>query len=325
LQRIRLIFEQIDEAKRLLQTDTVLNLRLAMILLDNAGELIMSRVLREEFGWHDALRLASTELKYTKKDRANAERFFEGKSALLVKLAKITADQGKILVACHQFRGEMYHAEQIRFGILRSATAVLFHTIIDLAEKLPPSAYFIPHANDKDHNVFLSRFGIAGSAESHGSDLIKRVSEAIRSGIELGPERLPHSLSRDLVERIDETIGCLFTMHEGKTEREIDLHIRHVQFWRAAGARLMEEGVREPELTLRFEAWNAAGAAKFTIPRLKRWKRTAEQLAASEIPTALSAYCTIDDQFRPFEREIHRAIVAFDDEINMQIHDRRFH
>lgn len=77
----------------------------------------MNRVLSEEFGWDDAWRRTHTELKYTKKDRANAERFFEGKSALLVKLGKITADQEQILVSCDQFRGEMYHAEHIGYGI----------------------------------------------------------------------------------------------------------------------------------------------------------------------------------------------------------------
>ena len=47
MERIRLLFEQIDEVKRLMSSVTsVLNFRIAMILIDNTAELIMNRDLR---------------------------------------------------------------------------------------------------------------------------------------------------------------------------------------------------------------------------------------------------------------------------------------
>ena len=163
MERVQLIFEQIDEAKRLLADGSVLNLRLAVILLDNAAELIMNRELQNRFAWDDRWKLPGRANDYTDKERANAERFFDDKVRLLVRMGKLSKDQESVVIACHQFRGEMFHAEHIRRPILRPATILLFHTVIHLAVQMPPQAYLLPSSDDQGHQAFLKRLGITSA------------------------------------------------------------------------------------------------------------------------------------------------------------------
>jgi hypothetical protein len=65
MERLRLLYEQIEEAKRLMMTGTEPNLRLSLILLDNAAQLVMYRELEYRFAFDDALRRIGSSRKKT--------------------------------------------------------------------------------------------------------------------------------------------------------------------------------------------------------------------------------------------------------------------
>jgi hypothetical protein len=94
MERVRLIYEQIEEAKKLLLAGSLLQLRLALILLDNAVELMMYRELEYQFAWDDSWRpgwqpaldewlRAGLGPKYTAQERKEAERNFDPKARIL--------------------------------------------------------------------------------------------------------------------------------------------------------------------------------------------------------------------------------------------------
>lgn len=56
VERVRLIYEQIEEAKKYILAGSVLQLRLSLILLDNAVELMMYRELMYDFASDDHYR-----------------------------------------------------------------------------------------------------------------------------------------------------------------------------------------------------------------------------------------------------------------------------
>ena len=93
MERIRLLYEQIEEAKRLMLIGTLTNLRLALILLDNAAELIMHRELSYRFAQDDyyARFRELSERKYSDEERRKAEQEFKPMVRLLShKLAMIS-------------------------------------------------------------------------------------------------------------------------------------------------------------------------------------------------------------------------------------------
>jgi hypothetical protein len=51
VERVRLIYEQIEEAKRFLVKGFLLDLRVSLILRDNAAEVLMFKELEHVFAW----------------------------------------------------------------------------------------------------------------------------------------------------------------------------------------------------------------------------------------------------------------------------------
>lgn len=53
MRQISLIVDQIDQCKKFIQTDELSYLRMALILLDNASEILMHRKIMNEFVHED--------------------------------------------------------------------------------------------------------------------------------------------------------------------------------------------------------------------------------------------------------------------------------
>jgi hypothetical protein len=295
-----------------------------MILLDNAAELVISRELQHQFAWDDHRHHHAGALDYTEKERRDADRFFDDKVRLAVRFGKVTKDQEAVLTASHQFRGEMFHGDRIRRAILRPATSLLFHTVTGIFDQMPPQSWRLPARDDEEHEAFMVRFGLNSESFGLGMDLVQRIAIGLRTRVENEAAALPEALSIDLVERIDTTLANLAYLNEDTDdERKIDHRMRYGQFWQAEGWKLMAAGVREPELTSAFEKWKAGGNAEFTIPRIKRWKRTSERIARSPAPEALRTYCGVDAKFNPLEGDVAEAVIEYEERIDAEIHDRR--
>jgi hypothetical protein len=53
MDKVALILDQIEESKRLIRVGKLSDLRMALILLDNAAEVLMHRKVEHEIGWSD--------------------------------------------------------------------------------------------------------------------------------------------------------------------------------------------------------------------------------------------------------------------------------
>jgi len=107
--RIRLIYEQIEAAKSHLEGGSVLGWRRALILLDNAAEILMHRELEAQFAFDDHLMPKWEPLrtdwiarghgpKYSAKERQEAERNFRPKMRVLcTRLGRISDEDRQVL------------------------------------------------------------------------------------------------------------------------------------------------------------------------------------------------------------------------------------
>jgi hypothetical protein len=216
----------------------------------------------------------------------------------------------------------MFHAEQIRRPILRPATVLLFHTVLDLSDQLLPHSYILPSPSEKESQAFIERFGI-GRGSSLDHEFPKKIGAALREGISFDPSVLPTALSEDLIERIDRTLSNLEYVSEGYSEQQIDHHLRYAQFWREDGYKLADSGANQEQLVESFEKWNREGNARYTLARLRRWKETADLISKCAAPVALRHYCGVDRKFRPFEEEVLEAVFQFEEHIDALIDEQR--
>jgi hypothetical protein len=338
MERVRLIYEQIEEAKKYILAGSLLQLRLALILLDNAVELMMYRELNEDFAFDDYRRpkyqpaleewpKAGRGPKYSDDERRDAEKEFEPKARILqFRLNRMTADERDIICICHRMRCEAFHRGHLRREILLPVCKLLYATGVDLTVKLRPRSYVVPAPNaDNEDTAFLDRFKMRNMALAFLShEALNHLRRRLIDGIHCDVRELAEALSQDLVDRIVLTIEGLGYLGETEDEAKIDYNLQHGQFWQELGAELMGNGMRGEDLDRAFREWQAQGRAKLTLSKIKRWKKRASDIGGYKNPAwALVHFWAIDKRFAPLENDVSRAVVEYDDRINAEIHSRR--
>lgn len=331
--RIRLIYEQIEAAKANLLRQSLLGFRLALILLDNAAEILMHRELETQFAFDDHLmpkwEPARTEWinlgrgpKYSAKERQDAERNFGPKTKVLcLRLRRISMEDRQVLDVCHKLRNEAFHKGKLQEAILGQVCSLLYTTVVGLTIKLPIRSFTLPgrHPSPEDAS-FIDRFRLRdalmlGTDEGRGC-----CAEQLLEGVVLDPS-LSAILSEDLLERIDDTVGGLEHVSNASDQTELDRGLQYTQFWRDRGADLMSNGIREPALENAFISWQAEGRALYTLRKIERWRQQAEAIAHCGSPAiALDHYWAIEKRLRPLEEEVSKAVWRYDEEIDAQIH-----
>lgn len=286
----RLIYEQIEAAKAQMHSGSLLGSRLALILLDNAAELLMHEELRIRFmyddQWVPKWELARSEWisegrgpKYTAEERRNAEREFEPKLRILsYRLDRISADDRIVLSVSHRMRCEAFHQGRLRPGIFQIVVNLLYRTVVDLTASLSGPQLVVyggqPSVEDK---AFMERFEVSDPYSLVTEEGKRRLADRLLSGILPSQTATAEILSADLVERIEWIMDSLSDLSEKRADSEIDRHLQYVQFWRDVGANLAKNDVREPRLEQSFEEWQTQGRAKYT---LLRWTPPSRQLSA---------------------------------------------
>jgi hypothetical protein len=331
--RTRLIYEQIEAAKAHLLSGSLLGYRLALILLDNSAEIIMHRALLSKFAFDDQLmptwEPARTEWinlgygpKYSADERRRAHSDFLCKTRILcLRLNEISDEDRQVLDVCHKFRNEAFHQGKLRDAILGGVSCLLYTTVVGLTIKLPVRSFMLPHPKRPSEDAgFMQRFGLS-HAMMLGSDKGReQCASHLLDGIAL-ETAFSDMLSEDLLERIDETIGGLEYVTHARDDIHLDRQLQYTQFWRATGAKLMKEGVREPDLESAFNRWRTQGSATFTLKKIQRWKNQADAIQLCSVPaTALSHYWGVDKRLRPLEEDVRNSVWHYDQEIDAQIH-----
>lgn len=330
---LRLIYEQLEAGKAHILKCTLLDSRLALILLDNVAELLMHQTLTLHFGlddsfkphWEPAYTEWLSRRKYSLEERSAAEREFEPKTRILhLRLKRLDSDTCIILNTCHKLRCETFHSGTLRDRILQELSRLLFVTVIDLALKLPSMGYQYPQMPLSAENAsFLERFGFQDNESLISDEARKKFAAKLLSNIQFNNASFCEALSNDLVERIEQLIETLEYLSERSERAKVDRNLQYTQFWRNLGAKLMTEGVVEPDLEKAFQQWVGEGHAKYTLHKIDRWRRQAASInSCPKSAHALARYSGIDRILRPLEKDVAEAAFKYDQQIDAEIEHR---
>lgn len=333
---VRLIYEQIEAAKSYLRDGSLLGCRLALILLDNAAELMMHHELQDQFAlddkWCPKWEPGRTEWlqsecgpKYTPDQRREAEREFEPKTRILcIELRRIADNERHILNVCHKLRCEAFHRGIMRHQILEHISKVLYLTVVELTLKLPFRSFILPKPIPTPEEAeFLARFSSVDAMSLLADDGRRRMADCLRAGVAFDPVSLLSALSDDLIERIDAILQGLETMVQTTDHSRIDRSLQYTQFWREVGAKLLENGMRKPKLEAAYLQWQKEGRAKHTLHKIDRWRRQAVAIRRSKTPAvALISYWAVDKRLRQIEDDVFEALFQYEEDIDARIHSR---
>mgnify|MGYP006928160619 CR=1 FL=1 len=126
MRKISLIIDQIAHCKELIKKDEISYLRMALILLDNAAEVLMQRKVEEEFSWEDFRKPWQENAKKlnfpitdplsrpltSDKKRKKIESYFDEKAKFLSKeKGLIDPSVAQVLKILHRYRNEVFHRD----------------------------------------------------------------------------------------------------------------------------------------------------------------------------------------------------------------------
>jgi hypothetical protein len=329
MKRLRLIYEQLEEAKRYLLRGSLFNLRLALILTDNVAELLMFNALQRTFSRDEWLRplrknaeqvgltLDSTlQVKYTDEERKRAQQEFEPMVRLLQhRLCKLAATDATVLRICHRLRRDAFHKGQLPEDILEPVVQLLFHTVVLLTESLGVADVVQTYPLDDEDKAFLHRYGLENMF-ANSDDARRKCSGRLRNGLDFDIEALRRALRDDLVVRVQGLVNALNGFYENDDGKNI--HLQRYQFWKEKAAQ--DKKLQGAEFEKAFTAWKATATPFVTLEWLSRFQSSVERkLNSQHASQVLASYWGLNEEFVSKEEFINEHISAVDEAIQFQI------
>jgi hypothetical protein len=329
LERLVPIVDQLEEAKAFILRADLSRLRLALLLLDNASEVLMYRAVTEELTWHDyksrifsrardvmsaeELEAFRTEMGYSplsSKERKTLLQNYNAKVDFLSALKKegqIPVPLGGVLKAFHRYRNEAYHRDRVRKETIRPVVMVFFDIVADLILVLKPGS--MSYSSIDDWAEFYERYGFEYPHQV--LDGLTKIVDALKKDMCPDIGAIAGDLSDHIESRVDEVEDALnFLSKDSGAGFSIEEELRRVQFWAEFDC---VPHNRDEE---RFRTY----APPITLETFAEWRRQGNQLRdeADKLRLFLR-FAQIEASIEPIEERIHEAAGLLDEAIQFEI------
>ena len=316
---------QLEEAKRFILDGDVARLRLALILLDNAVEVIMSRVIDDELGYartyarilkmfpagpldveSEALRREIEAKVLPSRRQKKIERYFDEKLTFLSDdCRRLPSPTARALRHLHKYRNETQHHDQIREGSIRPAVLVLFDIAADLLVNLQSGTIW---ASNEDYGWLLGYGFSSTSAVGIDDDLLRaRIATELRSDLQLDVEGIRAALVAHLTARLDEMHNQLiFVAANWFIGPDPSRTLKAIQFWHLG----QPSGSRDE-----FQAF----APAYDLDSFTEWRGAVEKLNSMDRLVMFGEFATIEDRCEPLEAMIDAMVSEIDARIQDKI------
>jgi hypothetical protein len=330
------IVEQLNEAVRFISDGSTAHARMALLLLDNAAELLLSRPARCELARDDMnarLYERTHEIRrdgfvddlpdlprlLSRKERREVEFTFDAKADLLVERKRLDAGTADVLKGLHRHRNDTYHKERLRIPIVRATAILYLNLCCDLLETFGREGSW---AMGEEWSGFLSKYGLA-QGFFFDDRAMATTTARFRNAVGIDDRELAGMLADYLCLRLDAIEDELDHLDYYKDRDEA---LRIIQFTVAHGdewnKKLKERG---PALFRKFEAAKAKYAAAVTNETLIEWRGVAERLTKSAGLKAelFAEYHRLELAMEPIEMAVGEEAAGYDHHIQLEIDARR--
>jgi len=329
MERVFGVVDQIEQAKKFIATDKIPFLRMALLLLDNAAEVLMYRKVENEFLWDDSHKklfeyakqsLSGNQFEeWNEKSKINiinAKRkkvilkYFDEKVKFLSEdRTFIKQPVAMVLSSFHRYRNEAYHRDIIRHETIRPVVVVLFEIVCDMLIDLPPSGYGYSSGQDWSEYFLKYEFPDKYLFPKNGLQLI---SDKLKIGVASDFQSLKADLIMHLKGRIEDMLSNIkFIMTDGwNNNKSLDETLKLIQLF----------GIVKKVERNEFEEKAMKFTPQFTLSNFKEWKRKADELSIYEDKYDLfNAFSVLEKEFEGLEGIVQDAAIELDGYIQMQI------
>ena len=158
MDKLVLIVDQISLAKSLIGSGTISSMRIALLWLDNATEILMYRKIQAEYVFGelyqrmlDKLNVRPLDIEGEKlkgeitrkaispKQKKSLDWDYDSKTRFLTDKQVINDQEAAFMRIMHQYRNDVYHNDVIHRDVLHHMTSIFFDLICDIFPKLAKS------------------------------------------------------------------------------------------------------------------------------------------------------------------------------------------
>ena len=224
VKRLERLVVHVEEAIRLGTASDQSQLRLGLLLIDSAAELMLYRetdyLLRSGARYEEWLERAEEaaarghvrdqayidelrEKVFSKTQRNKIEHDFDAKCALLVKEDILQPDQARVLKKLHEYRNETYHRDELRPATLASTNKIYIYLVCSMMIAMP--VHSMSHSSPTAPAVLAKYLKPGETAFGVGMDLQTRIGQELlaTTGINNSTD-LGETLAEHVNYRLDE-------------------------------------------------------------------------------------------------------------------------
>lgn len=316
MERLVLIIEQVEEAKRFIQIDDIAHLRMALLLLDNASEVLMYRAVGDELDRDDFYikifsfirdRVHDEKFQEVKeqlkieyelippKTRKALKKFYNAKVDFLTERGALESVIGQLLKSLHHYRNEAYHRDFLRKGTIRPAVQLLFEIVCDLLLILPPG--MISHGGEDDWSAFCQRYGLDSTFNITQGGL-EKIVERLKEPNIMPSRDLAKMLSAHLENRVSEMEELLQVIHrDAPGAATIEEELKRIQF-------VNEPGWVPPSKD-NGESFGRY-VAHYSLDDFSRWRQAASDILKGESKLAIfNKFIELELEIEPIENMVN--------------------
>lgn len=342
LEQFRLIVEQLEVCRDLVLTDVAPKSRMALILLDNAAEVILYRVSREALE-DDVFFRRIVPARFSLKQRNAIERFFEPKLDFVASKNEIDVASVEMLRVLHRYRNAAVHRDTHNPTVIpilaRLACVAVSRLFASTRGGVRPSM-----AGYKEPMDWLASYGLAGTFIDYEA-AAKRIALQLQTGVEVSLQEAGRQLAEDLRERIsrirqvvsselplgDDT-GRIddmlkwFEFRDQFPDLEYKLSERYRSLRYKIGEGSGDEVSRdefiaaEEEFHEKYDARFASYEPQLTFERLATFGESIDSLRqAAGFNELLAGYAQIDETVTLYERSVGAARDSYEAQVQMEV------
>jgi hypothetical protein len=313
MERLRRTVVQLEEAKRFILDGEVARLRLAVILLDNAVEVMLHRRVREDLGSAnmygrmlqrfpdgpldakgESLRQEIAAKIIPAARQKKVARYFGEKLTLLSESGHLPFATTRALRHLHDYRNELQHHDHVRPESILPAALILFDIALDLMVTLVPGS--TSWGSDDDLR-WLQDYGMEPFPIGR-DDLRAVIATKLRDGLPVGAGGVRDALIAHLGSRLDVMEGNLAELPaEARKPEELADMLGHLRRW--------QQGLPdEPATNADIEPFDKLGS-------FPRWRmETAGLSTIADKLELFDRFGMLEDEIEPLETALQDIVDA---------------
>jgi len=331
MDRCWLIIDQIEQSHDMIVKDETSYYRMALLLLDNAVEVLMYRTIQNELQYSEWYSTLANNVKglpqndeikkihddihpkiISPKRKKQILKYFDEKTKFLSEERYyVERPIARVLRIIHRYRNELYHRDVIRKEIIRPIVYLSYEIACDLLSKLKPGSYRL--LDDQQTRIRITKYRVESGFDFARNGIFS-IAEQLKNKLLIELSDLKTQLVEHLNDRIENFESNLdFLMTDGFHITSQEEALRQVQFfenWKKVAHE------RHPHFQHDLNTY----VSKYNMNSIETWKESVARLQEHASKLALiDGFAQVEETFEELESLVTNAAIDLDGYIQSEV------